>query len=307
MAPWEFDSHMKMKYGPKRGFALGHVDPVVKNKRWRLLYPMYSELDQLVIDPPLKDSRVTLIDGVDTSREPGYPYIERYKGVPFNLWQTEVLYRQNPTIKNIYDKWDISPEHPGMQFRTQLRGEFTYAKNHGYFANTLGLIKNIGGRYSDAPNGEQCLVKTYAPMKFALAYSFAIWVYDLVSGSQPIGWKNQAKTFFKISSLPLAASGAWGATSCMLCNIRGKDDQWNYFWGGAAFGAMFGLRLGTYSGCSMAAIAIIVTMGWRMFIDYEGGFMDYGRRFNTNVGSVLSRESLKVETNWRDLPKEKRW
>lgn len=39
---------MKMSYGPKTGFALGHEDPRVKEGRWRLLYPMVAEMDQMV-------------------------------------------------------------------------------------------------------------------------------------------------------------------------------------------------------------------------------------------------------------------
>lgn len=117
-----------------------------------------------------------MIDGVDTSYEASYPHIDRYKRMPYDVWRKEVLYRQNPTIKHIYNNWDISPEHPGMQFRTELRQDFTYAKYQGMFFNTLGLIKNFGGRYMDAPNGEQCLVKTFAPMKITLGFSKLIFL-----------------------------------------------------------------------------------------------------------------------------------
>lgn len=69
--------------------------------------------------------------------------------------------------------------------------------------------------------------------------------------------------------------------------------------------------VGTLQGFQVGALAVLVTLGWRMFIDFESGLTGYGRRFNTVVGSALAREGFKIETNWRDIPGEnytaKKW
>lgn len=137
-----------------------------KNKNLHKKYKLHR------YDPYIKDSKTSCIDGVDSTRTANYETIGKYNGMSRNEWLYKVLYRQNPAIKHIYENWDISPEHPGMKIRTNFRsGEFKEYNSYGMIMNTLGWVKNFGGKYFDAPNGEQCLVKTFAPMKLTVGWS----------------------------------------------------------------------------------------------------------------------------------------
>jgi len=78
------------------------------------------------------------------------------------------MYRKNPLIKNIYDQWDISDEHPGMWLRTTYRMPLQPPEAQGYtlpfFNRTKRLLRPFG-YYFDAPAGEQCFTKSFCSAK----------------------------------------------------------------------------------------------------------------------------------------------
>ncbi|KAL8622453.1 hypothetical protein ACOMHN_034118 [Nucella lapillus] len=67
--------------------------------------------------------------------------------------------------------------------------------------------------------------------------------------------------------LPMfAAGGVFAASTCVIANVRGKDDPFNHFFGGLATGSVFGTafksqKLGWGLGCAFALFAMIVKAG----------------------------------------------
>uniref|UniRef100_A0A915JBN7 Uncharacterized protein n=1 Tax=Romanomermis culicivorax TaxID=13658 RepID=A0A915JBN7_ROMCU len=272
-------SVLDCKYGPKNGFELGYSDPIVKNGRWRLGYAPLREYDS-IFDPPVTNSQVTSRVGYDTAKHPDQTTGDCYKGMKMDEWRYKVLYRENPTIKHIYDNWDISPEHPGMAFRPSFHHNHTTLKHHGWVSNVgkLWLYKALpGGAYYDDPEGEQCFRKTFACIKTAFIGTIPFFCYDLAFGSQRMGFKNQAKLFARMAYMPVIAAACFGAIACLACSTRKRDDLINYSWGSAAAD-------GVAPGIKVGVLINTATWLWRIFRDYQLGLYGHEFRYHTTIG-----------------------
>lgn len=117
-----------------------------------------------------------------------------------------------------------------------------------------------GYHYYDTPDGEDCLKKVVYMNKVGLVFGIFGGTLDVVAGSKPVGIANIA-TRYAMISLPLMAVGStFAATCCLLADYRGKDDTYNYFFGGFSAGCVAGAcarsgTFGTFAAVSLGCLA----------------------------------------------------
>jgi len=105
-----------------------------------------------------------------------------------------------------------------------------------------------GYQYYDTPEGEDCLFKVGYMNKLALYVGISAATLDSICRTKPVGLANIAGRYFVITFPLMAAGSTFASTACLSTSIRGKDDAWNYTFGGAMAGAVWGacLRNGTF-------------------------------------------------------------
>lgn len=82
------------------------------------------------------------------------------------------------------------------------------------------------------------------------------WAIRGLSTAVPFGWPLQSisDTEFRlrlILPVSVAAGSAFAAVTCLSTSFRGKDDEWNYWWGGVAAGCFAGIR------CKSSALFVV--------------------------------------------------
>ncbi|KAK7085174.1 hypothetical protein SK128_015718 [Halocaridina rubra] len=140
--------------------------------------------------------------------------------------------------------------------------------------------------YSDAPDGEGCFEKIWATSKLAGMAGFLVGAHDVVMITKPQGYVPTILTFSR-TFLPITAAGAtFAAVTCTACNLRKKDDKWNYFIGGGVGGSIFGVATKSFKvgfPCSVffACLAVLYKdsrdNGWSFFpeIRHKYGAFDH--------------------------------
>ncbi|MPC45888.1 NADH dehydrogenase [ubiquinone] 1 alpha subcomplex subunit 11 [Portunus trituberculatus] len=95
------------------------------------------------------------------------------------------------------------------------------------------------------------------------------------------------------STVPAAAAGAtFAAVTCVSTTLRGKDDKFNYFYGGASAGGIFGVAARSFRvGVPLAVfLGFCATVykdskdnGWKVFptgIKHEMGMIDSSAKYD---------------------------
>ncbi|KRX16059.1 hypothetical protein T07_8558, partial [Trichinella nelsoni] len=257
---------------PKHVTEFGYEDPVESQNKWRML------------DPPVKDSRIGLV-GQDTT-ESTELYFREKPGVPTERWLNE-LYANTPTIKHIYDNWNISKEHPGFSVQPYLYGPKGCLST---FNSPLTMPDTISRTFGK-----------YIPF---LRWRVPVWIMDVcfyraVKGS----WKEALLRYPKTGILPIGGAAIWSGVSCVACSFRGKDDWKNMAIGGVGVGIMYAAKHSVIRSSIIGACVAVLTSGWRCFLDFEYGVFGKGSfRRQWILGDPLSSEYLTLETHWRDVP-----
>lgn len=65
--------------------------------------------------------------------------------------------------------------------------------------------------------------------------------YDVMMASKTQGYLPTITRYIKLTLPCLAAGATFATVACVSTNLRGKDDKINYFLGGGAAGAIFGI------------------------------------------------------------------
>ncbi|KRX69698.1 hypothetical protein T06_185, partial [Trichinella sp. T6] len=294
---------------PKHVTEFGYEDPVESQNKWRMFYPRIKEHDPLWLDPPVKDSQIGLV-GQDTT-ESTELYFREKPGVPTERWLNQ-LYANTPTIKHIYDNWNISKEHPGFSVQPYLYGPkgclstfnspFTMPDT---ISRTFGkYIPFLRWSYFNGPFGTNCFEKTVSSAR-TMAYLWVpVWIMDVcfyraVKGS----WKEALLRYPKTGILPIGGAAIWSGVSCVACSFRGKDDWKNMAIGGVGVGIMYAAKHSVIRSSIIGACVAALTSGWRCFLDFEYGVFGKGSfRRQWILGDPLSSEYLTLETHWRDVP-----
>ncbi|KAJ9581536.1 hypothetical protein L9F63_023285 [Diploptera punctata] len=98
----------------------------------------------------------------------------------------------------------------------------------------------MGYNYYDTPDGQDCFKKLWFTTKIAGVTGLAISAVDVKIHSHTQGFYPTAARFVHFTFPFIGIAAAFTATTCMLTNLRHKDDKLNYFLGGCAAGSVFG-------------------------------------------------------------------
>ncbi|XP_077981538.1 NADH dehydrogenase [ubiquinone] 1 alpha subcomplex subunit 11-like [Glandiceps talaboti] len=132
-----------------------------------------------------------------------------------------------------------------------------------------------GPGYFDEPDGKDCFGKTACTTKVgtALGLTASIYAYLLQYGKlTPAQGLIQGASI----TLTMAAVGAvFGATTCAVTAARGKERRMNYFIGGCASGAVFGVRSHSYG----MGVGMCVSLGSIAAIYKQGLMANWPNQF----------------------------
>ncbi|CAH2089132.1 unnamed protein product [Euphydryas editha] len=95
-------------------------------------------------------------------------------------------------------------------------------------------------KYYDTPEGQDIFKKVFVTSKYAAVAGLGVATYDILMYSHPKGIFNTAYRYAFFLGPMVGMATAFTVTANAAQNIRGKNDVWNYFLGGAMSGAIFG-------------------------------------------------------------------
>ncbi|XP_026320925.1 NADH dehydrogenase [ubiquinone] 1 alpha subcomplex subunit 11 [Hyposmocoma kahamanoa] len=131
-------------------------------------------------------------------------------------------------------------------------------------------------KYYDTPEGHDIFKKTFVTTKYAAISGLAYSTFDVLMFSHPKGFVNTVGRVGYIVGPLVGMAAAFTVTANMVQNYRGKNDKLNYFWGGAAAGAICGAwmrsaTIGVPAAVVFGALAVIkktgVDEGWTFIPD----------------------------------------
>ncbi|XP_026755868.1 NADH dehydrogenase [ubiquinone] 1 alpha subcomplex subunit 11 [Galleria mellonella] len=126
-------------------------------------------------------------------------------------------------------------------------------------------------KYYDTPEGTDILKKTFVTSKYAALTGLAAASFDVLMFSHPKGVINTIGRYGYIIGPLVGMASAFTVTANVVQNVRGKNDELNYFLGGVAAGSIFGawqrsLTIGIPAAVVLGAAAVIkktgVDEGW---------------------------------------------
>lgn len=131
-----------------------------------------------------------------------------------------------------------------------------------------------GYQYYDTPDGEDCVKKVIYLNKVGAILGGFYSTLDVLTMSKPVGVGNIALRYATLTLPVMAVGSTFGAVTCLSTTIRGKDDFFNYFYGGVAAGSVTGAIarngvVGTLCAVSFGIAGMLkkyyVMKGWIMF------------------------------------------
>ncbi|CAB3219755.1 unnamed protein product [Arctia plantaginis] len=94
-------------------------------------------------------------------------------------------------------------------------------------------------KYTDTPDGQDIFMKTVAASKYAALAGVAMSTFDVLMYSHPKGITGTVGRFAWYIGPLVGMASAFTVTANVARNVRGADDKFNYFLGGAAAGSIF--------------------------------------------------------------------
>lgn len=94
-------------------------------------------------------------------------------------------------------------------------------------------------KYYDTPEGQDIFLKAFACSKYAFLTGVTAGAYDTLMYSHPKGFVNTAGRFMWYVGPLVGMAASFAVATNVAQNIRGKNDNINYFIGGAVAGSIF--------------------------------------------------------------------
>ncbi|VVC93368.1 unnamed protein product [Leptidea sinapis] len=125
-------------------------------------------------------------------------------------------------------------------------------------------------KYYDTPEGQDIFKKVIVTSKYGVCAGLPIASFDVLLYSHPKGVFQTALRYGTYLGPLVGMATAFTLTANMACNIRGKNDELNYFMGGAAAGALFSVcrRSPILAPPAMIALGAIAVVK-KLAIDYD--------------------------------------
>lgn len=265
----------------------GSQDPIVKAGRWRWIYPALKEFDRTYWDPQVPRGQGAGVIGEDSRYNPDPRFM--FPGVSKSELD-KFIYQENFQVKDLYQKYGISPEHPGlMHWTSPAIAERRSLSNETSFFPGFGLIRDFPLRYMDDKFGENCVGKTLVVAKYS-AYLSSF--YTLIEwGRRNYDVRTALRRYLVHCKVPISAGAMWSAVSCLAASTREKDDWKNMAIGGVAAGCVVGsMTAKARNGVWAGAVIALLTSVWRNYLDSEDGAMFSGHSMtrDTALGNPLA-------------------
>lgn len=225
------------------------------------------------------------------------------------------MYENNPTIQNIYAKWDISKEHPGLKYVYDLQGSNRYidkkdagrimeAHRESYIWPDINPFHRWP-RFFDAPMGEGCFTKTAAAAKWSFCAALVWALVDHGSeGMKPKKFMQHVKRIGQISVLPVSMAMLWASTSCLMCSARKVDDYRNLLVGSLAAGTLYGHAKGRFLlGFTATTYLAVGSIMWHAIRLSEPGFGGFNKaRMHAEAPLLWTKSNMARPTPPDKLP-----
>uniref|UniRef100_A0A914Z7N3 NADH-ubiquinone oxidoreductase subunit B14.7 n=1 Tax=Panagrolaimus superbus TaxID=310955 RepID=A0A914Z7N3_9BILA len=240
--PW-IGLHSDRKYTkqPEWWAEPGLKDPILRRGGFYGNKPSFREDDPRYYDAPVPDgTSLSGAMGVDAR----YNSNLAIKGdQPGNLWEwQQKVMKGSLQYKKIVEKYDISPEHPGIAVNPNMSDMWlSPVRNIGIGTLTSTSWQKYGPRFFDKPLNEGCVEKALCAAKY-VAIFMAPFTMAEIRAKQSIPVKEfTARKFLarylKLSPFPIAVASTWAVSICTAATIRNKDDVRNHLYAGPITGA----------------------------------------------------------------------
>uniref|UniRef100_A0A914E3M8 Uncharacterized protein n=1 Tax=Acrobeloides nanus TaxID=290746 RepID=A0A914E3M8_9BILA len=193
-----------------------------------------KENDRSFYDPPVPDgTSLAGAFGTDTKYVRNLSHKET---IPEKLEDyREKLYRASHQYKQIAEKFDLSPEHPGLDISPDLQ-DTSYTRYNHLGINQWGHWRQFGPRFFDKPLNEGCLEKGLCLVKYAAVLGIPI-AFNSIKARYEEPWSKKyffqlrpfLKRYFQVNKTLFAGSFVWGASLCVVADFRKRDDIYNHY------------------------------------------------------------------------------
>ncbi|CAD5215079.1 unnamed protein product [Bursaphelenchus xylophilus] len=210
-----------------------HVEDEI-NRKWVPVHEPIREHHRDWYDPKVKDgTSLANLHGLDTKF---YPDMAKKGDTPINQFKfQEQVMKSSAQYKQIAEKYNLSPEHPGIAVSPGLSALSYTPKNFLGFEGVVMWPKSWltwGPRFFDKPMNEGCFEKGAALVKYTalgtLFYAGMKWRKVEDKSLEYIRFKEIGKLYLKSLPVPCALAFAYGSAICTSAVLRNTDDVWNH-------------------------------------------------------------------------------
>ncbi|XP_032519623.1 NADH dehydrogenase [ubiquinone] 1 alpha subcomplex subunit 11 [Danaus plexippus] len=158
-------------------------------------------------------------------------------------------------------------------------------------------------KYYDTPEGQDIYKKAFVTSKYAALTGLGIGTYDVLMYSHPKGLFNTAYRFGYFIVPMVGMATTFAVTANAIQNYRGKNDELNYFLGGAASGALFAV----WQRSGLIALPAAVVLGVAAAIKKQA--YDNNFTFFPQI-KYATKSAVNVKSDWslvKDVEELKTW
>ncbi|KAI6178840.1 hypothetical protein M3Y98_00545200 [Aphelenchoides besseyi] len=178
------------------------------------------------------------------------------------VMQSSVQYKQ------IAEKYDLSPEHPGIDVSPTLSTlQYTPWRNLG-----VGLIfpsasiHQWGPRFFNKPMNEGCIEKGLALAKYAAMFNFLTTYAEYQSEPskdiKQIRFGDLTRRYFRNLPYPATVAFGYGVSICTFATVRNKDDIYNPIYAAACSGVLISKLRNVTTGVAFGLLFLVLGCTW---------------------------------------------
>jgi len=268
--PWMGGRWSRREYHGRKNWwdELGYVDDLSEINKWQPVRYGIREWDPSWYDPKVPDG--TSLAGSFGLDSKFYPNLAVKADQPGDLYEfKDKLVKSSAQYKNIVEKYNISPEHPGIAVSPVLSTLNHWPYRHlgvGSFIPSQTLHQ-YGPRFFDKPMNEGCVEKGLALMKYALygtiVHSLAMWKAEYSPVPKTFRFSDIFWRSIKTFPFPAVMSFGYGMAICTSATIRNRDDVYNMYYAAAFSGVLCAtLKNNITLGVSITIVLSILGTFW---------------------------------------------
>jgi len=243
--PWIGGRWSRREYKGRKNWwdELGFLDELSERNKFKPVRYAIREKDESWYDPKVEDG--TSLAGPYGLDSTFYPNYSLKADQPGNLYEfKDKLMKSSAQYKNIIEKYDISPEHPGIEVSPVL-SQMNYTPYRSLGVGSVfpsQTFHQYGPRFFDKPMNEGCVEKGLALTKYVaigtIVRAIASWKSEYSTGPKSFKVTDIARRSVKFFPFPAAMAFGYGVAICTSATIRNRDDVYNMFYAAAFSGVL---------------------------------------------------------------------